>query len=557
MSFDGNVLRRVTQELKAELTTGKINKIYQLSQYDLLLLINTNKKKQQLLISASPNYARIHLTDFNHERPQTPPTFCMFLRKHIDGGTIQNIYQKDNDRVIVFELNTRNELGDRLIKNLVIEVTGRHANIIVTDDKMKILQAIKHIMPFEGTSRTIFPGAIYRFPQSDKIDPYNIEARNEYLANTEEITEKSILNSFMGFSPMISREIMERNLKGEKLKEVFNSILEENSPSIINAKKDYFYYTKINYLNGEIKTFDSINQMLDRFYLERDSIDIIRQRSKDILKFIRNQIEKQKHKMEKLTKELKNTDKRELLKIKGELIQANMYNIIKGESSLKCINYYDNQEIEIILDPKKDAIENMEKYFKKYKKLRTSIPYIKQQMNQSKKELAYFEVLLEQTEYASLKDVEEIKEELETNKYLKKKETIKKKKKKSKKPNYEAYLDDDGIEILVGKNNIQNQYITHKLAKHNEVWFHVKDSPGSHVLVRQVFPLSETTIRTASQLAAYYSKMRKSSSVPVDYTEARYVKKIPGRIGSFVTYKNNKTMFIDPDEDFIINLRKK
>ena len=241
-------------------------------------------------------------------------------------------------------------------------------------------------------------------------------------------------------------------------------------------------------------------------------------------------------------------------KINGELIQANLYQLKKGDTVLKTTNYYDNTDIEIVLDPKKSPIENMEKYFTKFKKLRKSIPHIEDQINLAKDELHYFDLLLHQIENATLKDIEEIKDELEDKKYIKKKTT---KKKRNKTPNYDTYIDQDGIEIVVGKNNIQNQYITHKLAKHNDVWFHTKDTTGSHVVVRSPFPLSETTIRTASQLAAYYSKARHSSSVPVDYVEVRHLKKVPGHIGSFVTYKNNKTMYIDPDIEFIINLQKK
>jgi len=554
MSYDGNVLHVVTSELNEQLTTGRINKIYQLSKYDLLFIVNAKKSKHQLLISASPNYARVHITNFTKERPETPPTFCMFLRKHLDGGIIQRIYQKGNDRVIVFELLTRNELGDKKIKNLIVEVTGRHANIIVTDDQMKILEAMKHIMPFEESARTIYPSALYHFPLNEKTDPFDKVARENTLDQLEEITEKALLDSFSGFSPLFTKEILYRYHNKENIKDIIEDLLTSYNPSIIDGKKSYFYYAKLTHIEGEIKSFDTVNEMLDRFYLERDSIDIIRQRSKDILKYIKNQIDKQKFKMEKLTKELKSTEKRDKFKIKGELIQANMYNLKKGDTILKCINYYDNSEIEIVLDPKKDVIENMEKYFKKYKKLKASIPHINKQLEEANKELHYFEELLHQTEYASLKDIEEIKEELEQNKYLKNKNT---KKKKKNKPNFESYIDADGIEILVGKNNLQNQYITHRLAKHNEVWFHVKDAPGSHVIVRSTDTLSETTIRAASQLAAFYSKMRYSTSVPVDYVEVRHLKKVPGRIGSYVTYKNNKTIYIDPDEELVITLRKK
>lgn len=554
MSFDGNILRHVTKELQTELTTGRINKIYQLSQYDLLFLIHNNKFKHQLLISASPNYARIHLTKHQIERPENPPNFCMFLRKHLEGGIIKEINQIGNDRLIIFDIEKRNELGDLQIKKLIIEVTGRHANIIITDSDYKILEAMKHNMPFDGTNRTIFPGAIYQILPSEQVDPYQIEQRYKILENPDNITKQKLLQSFQGCSPLFVDEVLFRYQNNTNIKEIFDQVLHTFKPVIIDGKKEYFYYMDLLHIEGEKKHFDTINDMLDRYYFERDSLDIIRQRSKDILKFVKNSIDKSKYKIEKLTKELKATNKRDNFRIKGELIQANMYNIKKGDTLLKTINYYDNTPIEIALDPKKDAIENMEKYFTKFKKLRKSIPHIEKQIESAKNEQDYFETLLHQIENATLKDIEEIKEELEDKKYIKKKQT---KKKRKKTPNHDNYIDDDGIEIVVGKNNIQNEYISHKLGRHNEVWFHVKNASGSHVLVRKEFPLSETTIRTASQLAAYHSKMKHSSSVPVDYLEVRYLKKVPGRIGSYVTYTNNKTIYIDPDHEFVINLKKK
>lgn len=555
MSFDGNILRKVTSELNETLLTGRINKIYQLSKYDLLFLINAKSEKRQLLISSSPSYSRIHLTKMVYEKPDTPPTFCMFLRKHLEGGIIEKISQVSNDRIVVFDVRKRNELGDMIVNKLIFEVMGRHSNLIITDNHFKILDAIKKVMPFEGKERTIFPGAIYEIPTSTKIDPYNKLLRDENLSIPENINEKSFLDSFLGFSPLIAREIIYRfNESNTPIKEIFDTILEESNPQIISSRKDYFYFTSLRHLDGEKKEFDTVNDLLDRFYYERDSIDIIKQKSKDIVKFIKNHISKAKTKIEKLNKDLITTSSRDKYKIKGELIKANLYNISKGDSVLNCINYYDNQEIKIDLDITKTPVQNSEKYFKKYKKLKTSIPYINRQIREAKNEMRYFEELLHQVENASLKDIEEIKDELIDKRYLKQKLM---KAKRKKKPNFETYYDDEGTEILVGKNNIQNEYITHKLAKHNEVWFHVKDAPGSHVVIRKTFPLSETNIRTASQLASYFSKLRESSSVPVDYVEVRYIKKVPGKINSFVTYKNNKTMYIDPDEDFILNLRRK
>ena len=557
MSFDGNILRKVTSELNETLLTGRINKIYQLSKYDLLFIINAKSSKNQLLISSSPSYSRIHLSKMVYEKPDTPPTFCMFLRKHLEGGIIEKISQVSNDRIIIFDIRKRNELGDVTIKKLVFEVMGRHSNLIITDDNFKILDAIKKVMPFDGKERTIFPGAIYQTPITDKIDPYNKVSRDENLSIPENINEKSFLNNFIGFSPLLAREIIYRfNESKIPIKKIFDMILNESNPQIISSRKDYFYFTSLSHLQGKIKEFDSVNNMLDRYYYERDSIDIIKQKSKDIVKFIKNHISKSKTKIEKLNKELVNTSTRDKYKIKGELIQANLYNMSKGDNVLICINYYDNTEIRIDLDIKKTPVQNSGKYFKKYKKLKTSIPHIKKQIRAAKNEMRYFEELLHQVENASLKDIAEIKDELVDKRYLKQKITNLKKKKK-KKPNFETYFDEEGIEILVGKNNIQNEYITHKLAKHNEIWFHVKGAPGSHVIARKINPLSESTIRTAAQLASYFSKLRTSSSVPVDYVEVRYIKKVPGKINSFVTYKNNKTIYIDPDEDFILNLKRK
>jgi len=556
MSFDGNIVKRITNELYEILNTGRINKIYQLSKNDLLFVINTKTGKKQLLVSNSPSYSRVHLTEMVYEKPDTPPMFCMFLRKHFESGIIKDIYQITNDRVIVFVVQSRNELGDKVLKKFIVEVMGRHSNIIVTDENNKILEAIKHVMPFDNKERTVFPGAIYQEPVSDKMNPYDKDIRNEFLTNPENINEKVLLNNFIGFSPLISKEIIWRFEHSKKsIQLIFDEILAEQDPQIIFSKKDYFYYTNITHLEGERKHFDSVNSMLDRYYYEKDNIDIIKQKSKDLVKFIKNNIIKAKHKIEKLNKDLTKTNKRESLRVKGELIQANLNKIIKGDILLTCIDYYTNEEVTINLDEKLSPIKNSAKYFKKYKKLKASIPYIKIQIKRALIEIRYFEQLLHQVENSSLKDIEEIKDELIEKKYIKKKITNNKKKKK--KPNYDTYFDDEGIEILVGKNNIQNQFITHKLAKHNEIWFHAKEAPGSHVVVRKTNPLSETTIRTAANLAAYFSRMKKSSSVPVDYVEVRYLKKVPGKITSFVTYKNNKTIYIDPDEDFIINLRRK
>jgi predicted ribosome quality control (RQC) complex YloA/Tae2 family protein len=555
MSLDGNIVRHLTKEFNEILITGRINKIYQLSKYDLLLNISTKQGKKQLLISSSPNYSRIHITDMKYEKPNTPPAFCMFLRKHLEGGIINTIYQKENDRVIVFEIMKRNELGDLSIKNLIVEVMGRHSNLIITSNDFKIMESIKHQMPFDGNERTLFPGAIYEFPCTEKLNPYNENERNTFLSNPDNINYQNILSNFMGFSPLITTEIMYRfESSNIPMKTIFSNILSESSPVLISSNRDHFYYTDIQSIKGGRIKFENVNKLVDRYYYDKDTIDIIKQKSKDTVKFIKNYISRLDNKIDKLNTDLRKTKKRDILRIKGELIQANLHLINKGDSKLSCNNYYTNEPEIIELNNKLSPIDNSKKYFKKYKKLKTSIPHIDKQIISAKLELRYFNQLMQQIENASLKDIEEIKDELVDKKYIKR--SLKHKKRKIK-PNFDTYYDNLGIEILVGKNNLQNSHITHTVARHNEIWFHVKGAPGSHVVTRKVFPLEEETIRTAAQLAAYFSKMKTSSSVPVDYLEIRYIKKIPGKINSFVTYKNNKTIYIDPDESFILNLRKK
>lgn len=555
MSLDGNIVRHLTNEFNKTLLTGRINKIYQISKYDLILLINTKEGKKQLLISNSPNYARIYISEMKYEKPNYPPTFCMFLRKQIEGGIIQSITQKENDRIITFDILKRNELGDLKSKKLIIEVMGRHSNIIITDNDYKILESIKHQMPFDGTERTIFPGAKYEYPVSHQINPYDKDSRDEFLSLPENINIKSIQNNFMGFSPLICSEIMYRFDQGNKpIKVIFTEILNELNPTLISNKRDLFYFTDIINKKGDRKHYNNINSLLDRYYYERDSIDVIKQKSKDLIKFINNYISRLENKINKLSTELNNTNKRDEYRIKGELVQANIHTISKGDNILTCLNYYTNETVVIALDTKLSPVKNSEKFYKRYKKIKNSIPHLNTQIQEAKLEMKYFHQILQQIENASLKDIEEIKDELVNRKYIK--STVVPKKRKSK-PNFDTYFDELGNEILVGKNNIQNEYITHKLARHNEVWFHTKDAPGSHVVIRKTFPLDEVSIRTSAQLAAYYSKMKYSSSVAVDYLEVRYIKKVPGKINSFVTYKNNKTIYIDPDEDFILQLKKK
>lgn len=554
MSYDGVVLHHIIEELKNKLTTGRITKIYQLNQYDLLFHIYANNEKHQLFFSASPNYARMHLTTMPQDKPKSPPNFCMFLRKHLEGGIIENIEQKENDRVAIFDIKKRDELGDLVIKKIVYEATGRHSNFIITDNDFKVLEAIKHVMPFDDAARTVYPSSFYVFPETNQINPFRLTYQEDFFNDPNNFTDKKIRQTFMGFSPLIASEIIYLfEHENQSMKEALKSVTTKKEPLIIRDEKDIFYAFNLQHKEGTQDIYNSINECVDRFYFKRDQINQLKQQSKDVIKFIDHKIDKLDDKIDKLSNDLNKTNDLSSFRKKGELIIANLHKMKKGDKTLNCHDYYDDEEITIPLDETKTPIQNSERYFKQYKKRKASIPHLEKQIKLAKKERAYFENLQHQIKHATAKDVEEIKEELIHYKYMK---SSKQKKQMKSKPNFEKFIDDDGIEILVGKNNLQNDYITNKLAKYNEVWFHVQNAPGSHVLVRQSFPLSETTIRTAAMLASYFSSLRDSSSVPVDYCEARYIKKIKGKMNSNVIYSNQKTIYIDPEESFVIELRE-
>jgi len=531
MSYDGVLIRHLVDELK-QLETGRISKIQQISKLEVLLTIRANSHNHKLLISSSSEYARLHLTDHKYDSLTPPPNFCMVLRKHIDGGIISYINQYENDRVIIIGIIKINELGDRIENELIFEAMGKHSNLILVKDK-KIIEAIKHIPPFLNTYRTILPGSLYSYPPQDKPNPY------DGFENTDTFTD---IMSYQGISPLLANEILLRNDR-----ELIHS---SKNPVIIRGGKDVFYFFPVSY-EGEVEHFDTINEMLDAFYYNRDSFDRIRQRAKDLSKFIKNEYDKNVNKLDKLRHELTKASEADHLRIKGEILLANLHFIKKGMNTVKLENFYDGEEINIPLDPLKSPSQNANRYFNKYRKAKKAIDHLKEQIELTKDEIEYFELLIQQISQATQNDIDEIRQELEENKYLRRRL-----KKKIKKFNYSTYISNSGTEILVGRNNKQNEYITHKLAGKNDIWMHAKDIPGAHVIIKDSNP-DEHTMRTAANLAAYFSKAQKSNSVPVDYTFAKFVKKIPKKKLSFVTYKNQKTIYIDPDESIIMHLKQK
>lgn len=569
MSFDGLFTKAMTAELLENLKGGRITKIQQPFTNEIVLVVRANGKNQKLLLSVHPSYARIQLTEETYENPKEPPMFCMLLRKHLEGYFIDNLYQIGHDRIIVLEVRGRNEIGDTSYKKLMIEIMGRHSNIILVDqEKNTILDSIKHVSYAVNSHRAILPGYEYKAPPAqDKKDPLSAEKEDILKAldfNSGKL-DKQIVQQFSGISPLLAKEIVfQAGLANrDTLPEAFLAKMKEikeahHNPSIIQTEdKEYFYFQNLLHLTGESKNFSTLSKMLDRFYFGKAERDRVKQQSNDLERFIVNERDKNEKKIKKLKRSLQEAENAEQYQLLGELLTANIYAAKKGMKEIEVANYYhpDGEMVTISLDPRKTPSENAQKYFTRYQKAKNSIDIIKEQINLAEKELAYFDTLLQQIISASPKDIQEIREELIEEGYLRERQKKQTKKQQNIRPVLDQYIASDTTEILVGKNNKQNDYLTNKVAARDEIWLHTKDIPGSHVVIRSKEP-SEETIIEAAKLAAYFSKAKQSSSVPVDYTLVRHVKKPSGAKPGFVIYDNQQTVYVTPDEDTVLRLKQ-
>ncbi|MFD1777835.1 NFACT family protein [Fredinandcohnia salidurans] len=569
MTFDGIFTHAIVNELQETLDSGRISKIYQPYKNELIFQVRANGKNHKLLLSAHPSYARIHVTNELYDNPQEPPMFCMLLRKHLEGSIIENIRQVDMDRIIIFDIKGRNELGDVSLKQLIIEIMGRHSNIILVDsEKQTILDSIKHISPAVNRHRTVLPGYTYVFPPAqEKINPFTVDEET-FLRKIDFNAgrlDQQIVNKFSGISPVFAKEVIFRaGIANRKtLPNPFLSMItmikqNQITPQIITkGQKDFFYILPLDHIGGEAKAFATISEMLDRFYFGKAERDRVKQQGNDLERFIHNEKTKNEKKIKKLEATLVESEKAEKYKLFGELLTANMYAITRGDKEIEVLNYYseENEMVKIPLHPQKSPSENAQSYFSKYQKAKNAVSYVEHEIAKANEEITYFESLLQQIDSAAPKDLQEIREELMEEGYLKKKQQKGNKKMKPMKPSVELYVASDGTEILVGKNNKQNDYLTNKLAARDDIWLHTKDIPGSHVIIRSKQPLPNTILEAAT-IAAYFSKAKNSSSVPVDYTLVRHVKKPNGSKPGYVIYDNQQTVYVTPQEDLILKLRK-
>ena len=569
MSFDGLFTKAMCEELSDALSGGRINKIHQPYPNEIILIVRANGKNRKLLLSAHPSYSRAQLTEESYENPQEPPMFCMLLRKHLEGAIIENITQHELDRMIIFDIKGRDELGDLSYKKLIVEIMGRHSNIIlVNKENDVILDSIKHVSYAVNSHRAILPGQTYKFPPAQqKINP--LSASDEDLLKVLDFNagslDKQLVAAFAGISPLLANEILyECKLPTQaNVINAFHKIMapfqgRQYTPAImLKQTKEIFYCIPLSHTDKKLKSFSSLSEMLDRFYFGKAARDRIKQQGQDLERFIINEKSKNEKKIKKLQATLTESEKGEQYKLYGELLTANIYQLQQGMKEIEVINYYDESGamITIPLDSQKSPSQNAQKYFTKYQKAKNAIEYVTEQIQLANEEVNYFEGLLQQLDSADPRDIEEMREELQEGGYLKQRHKKGFKKPKDKKPILDEYISTDGDTIFVGKNNKQNEFLTNKFSRRDDIWLHTKDIPGSHVVIRNSAP-SENTIHEAALLAAFYSKAKNSSGVPVDYTAIRYVKKPNGAKPGFVIYDHQTTLYVTPDADEVLRMKK-
>lgn len=551
MSFDGIFLKKLTQEFEI-LKGGRITKISESGNADFLLQIRSNSKNYSLFMSFIAEYARIHLANKTYEAPATPSNLVMLLRKHIDGYIIKEISSYDCDRIISIKMGGYNEMRDYNEKWLILEVMGRYSNLILCDSDFIIIESLHHDFQLES-KRNIIPNAKYEYITSEKINPYTLSKLElEVFFITHQIEDpKALMNTFKGVSMSMAYSVFFKEGYASRFYRFLN---DEYIPSIfINQKdkKDFYFFSEP--FEAE-KTFTSLSELLEEFYFENDRVAKIKSRTNDVMTFIKKQLIKFSEKIVRLERDKIEAGNADIYKNYGELLLSIPSEKKKnGIDKIEVFDYVENKEISIPLDIRYDINQNSQKYFKKYRKMKSSIYFIDEQIKLTLDEIEYFKILETQIQNADIKDISDIIDELVELKYLKQT----KKDERKKKPSISTYVIDDMAQIMVGKNNLQNEYLSHKIAKPNELWFHVKGGPGSHVILRTEREIRENDIRLAAMLAAYFSFSKESSSVPVDYTYVKNLKKIPGKRNCFVQIKNEKTIYIDPNENLINSLKVK
>lgn len=572
MAFDGVVISNIVYDLKEKLTGGRIYKIYQPENDELNIVIKNNKDSYRLMLSADASLPLIYILGLSKENPMSAPNFCMLLRKHIGNGRIIDVMQPGFERIVEFTIEHLDEMGDVCRKKLIIEIMGKHSNIIFTDHKGMIIDSIKHVSHLVSSVREVLPGRRYEYPpDGGKINPMELDRGlfdSTVMTKTADAC-KAIYTSLTGFSPVVANEICYRAdidprtsvaELGEGADRLYKCTMDivdhikrrDYDPVIVfdGYKPVEFSSVMLTmYSDKQIEHRNSISELLDEYYYRKALVTRMRQKSTDLRRIVQTAIERTSRKYDLQMKQLKDTENREKYKVYGELINTYGYSVKQGEKSFKALNYYTNEEIIIPLDSQIPVMDNAKRYFAKYNKQKRTCEALTKLTVETREELehlqsvqAFLDMAVDEAALA------EVKEELTMCGYIRGHYGSKNNKKKVKSKPYH-YVSSDGFHMYVGKNNLQNDELTFKFANGKDMWFHAKKMPGSHVIVKlmEADELPDQTYEEAARLAAYYSSGRTNPKVEIDYTERKNLKKPAGAKPGFVIYHTNYSMVAEPD----------
>ena len=550
MSFDGFFLHHMVEELRRELVNGRIQKINQPFEQELVLQIRSNRQSHRLLLSAHPVFGRIQLTQTTFENPAHPSTFIMVLRKYLQGALIESIEQVENDRIVEMTVSNKNEIGDHIQATLIIEIMGKHSNILLVDKSShKILEVIKHVGFSQNSYRTLLPGSTYIAPPStESLNPFTIKDEKLFeILQTQETTAKNLQSLFQGLGRDTANEL-ENILASDKLSTFRNFFNQETKPCLTETS-----FSPVPFANQVGDPFANLSDLLDTYYKDKAERDRVKQQASELIRRVENELQKNRHKLKKQEKELLATDNAEEFRQKGELLTTFLHQVPNDQDQVILDNYYTNQPITIALDKALTPNQNAQRYFKRYQKLKEAVKYLTDLIEETKATILYLESVEIVLNQAGLEEIAEIREELIQTGFIRRRQ--REKIQKRKKP--EQYLASDGKTIIyVGRNNLQNEELTFKMARKEELWFHAKDIPGSHVVISGNLDPSDEVKTDAAELAAYFSQGRLSNLVQVDMIEVKKLNKPTGGKPGFVTYTGQKTLRVTPDPEKIASMKK-
>ena len=548
MSFDGFFLHHMAEELRRELLGGRIQKINQPFEQELVLQIRSNRKSHKLLLSAHSVFGRVQLTDTTFENPAVPNTFIMVMRKYLQGAVIEAIQQVENDRILEISVSNKNEIGDSVAVTLIIEIMGKHSNIILLDKASgKIIEAIKHVGFSQNSYRTILPGSTYVAPpQTGSLNPFTVGDEKLFeILHTEDLEPKRLQQIFQGLGRDTATELSGR-LTADKLKTFRAFFASPTQPSLTEKSFSALLFS-------DSKTqISTLSELLDTFYKDKAERDRVNQQASELIRRVENELEKNRKKLGKQEEELLATENAEEFRQKGELLTTFLHQVPNDQEQVELDNYYTGEKIMISLDKALTPNQNAQRYFKRYQKLKEAVKHLTSLIEKTRATILYLESVETALAQASLTEIAEIREELIQTGFIRRRQ--REKIQKRQKP--EKYLATDGQTIiLVGRNNLQNDELTFKMAKKDELWFHAKDIPGSHVVITGNLQPSDEVKTDAAELAAYFSKARLSNLVQVDMIETRKLNKPTGGKPGFVTYTGQKTLRVTPDEEKIKSMK--